>query len=151
MGLAVWWAEKQNAVLVGVELVVGQLFLFPHVLKDSFEDLEEGSIAVARPGERDIVAGSGNPEKLVESPAAAGDIAVGEFAAAGTAGRVAFEPSQASLPSCPVYLVSVLWSRFSQKNFPSLKIFSFSPFPGLPWSMPAAVVAGRSFHSLRDS
>ena len=88
MGLAVWWAEKQNAVLVGVELVVGQLFLFPHVLKDSFEDLEEGSIAVARPGEGDIVAGSGNPEKLVESPAVAGYIAVGGFAAAGAAGQI---------------------------------------------------------------
>jgi len=105
VGLAVWWAEKQKAVLVGVELVVGRLFPFPHVPKDSFEDLEEGNIAVAHPGEGDIVAGSGNPEKLVELPAVAGDIAVGGFAAAGTAGQVAFEPSQPSLPSCSVYLV----------------------------------------------
>jgi hypothetical protein len=105
VGLAVWWAEKQKAVLVGVELVVGRLFLFLHMLKDSFDGLEEGNIAVARPGEGDIVAGSGNPEKLVESPAVAGYIAVGGFAAAGAAGRVAFEPSQPSLPSSPVYLV----------------------------------------------
>ena len=89
---------------MGVELVVGRLSLLPRMPKDSFVDLEEGNIAVARPGEGDIVAESGNPEKLVESPAVAGgiaveefavagDIAVGEFAAAGTAGRVAFEPS----------------------------------------------------------